>query len=982
MSRYSLALRTIRLPFAISVSILLLAALAAGAAPPAAVMRVAAGSAVRPATALAGPMLFEPNQGQTDARARYLSRGSGYVLFLTREGMRLRTAQRRGEAAVLGLRLLGAKAVTPAGLEPSASRANYFVGANPAAWRRNVPEYRRVSYGGVYPGVDLVYYGRQGQLEYDFNVAPGARTEAIRFAVAGAGQSAITPAGDLRMSVGGAEFTLRRPVAYQMVNGARRRIAVRYYRDGDAIGFRLGAYDHGRALVIDPVLSFATYLGGTGNDQANAVAADSAGDAYVAGFTLSTDFPVTTGVVQGAAAGSFDAFVAEVDPTGAKLIFSTYLGGGSDDEANGIAVDKSGNIFVAGVTQSSNFPVSVGARQATLAGGKDGFVAKLAAGGASLAYSTYLGGTSDDEINAIALDTNGNAWVAGDTLSSNFPVSATSPQATFGGKQDAFVAEISPKGTGLTDLVFSTYLGGSANDKATGIALDGSGNVYVAGLTSSSNFPVTAAALQTTLGGSFDAFVAKLSSTGVVQYATYLGGAGDDEANALAVDAAGDAFVTGFTTSTNFPATPGAYRTQLSAASDVFVTELNRSGSAAVYSTYVGGSASDAGTGVALDGAGNAYVTGFTSSNDFPVTATASQAQIGGNNDGFLIKLNAIGSQLQFSSFLGGTGVDEANAITIDAGGDIFVAGVTGSGDFPVTTGVLQSTPASAQDAFLVKFITAAIGSFAPNPLSFPAQSVGSISAAEGVQLTNAGELNLAISKIAVTGPFAQTNNCPGSLVPGASCAIQITFAPGASGAASGTLVVTDSAPGGSQTMNLTGTGGDFSFSVTPTTSTVTAGSTTSYQLTVTPANGYTQVVKLTCSGAPTGTTCTPSPTSLTMNGTTASNAVFTVSTSAGAVPPGPFEGPGSPWWFVLLGLLGISALAWLLWGGSGARRARRRWALAGAAGLLLMTMAWVGCGSSTTTSPKTPAGTYTLTFSGAAGSTTHTITVTLTVNN
>lgn len=948
--------------------------------------RAAMLSASPRAHAFMRPLLFEANAGQTDARVRFLARGQGYAMFLTDDGALLRTGRRVGrgvEAHVMALHLIGAAPATPIGSDPSGSRANYLLGSSAAQGQRSVAEYQRVSYPAIYPGVDLVYYGRQGQLEYDFNVAPGGKPQAIRFQVAGSQDVQLTAQGDLRLVIGGQAFYLRKPVAYQMIAGQRRPVAARFRRQGDAVSFALGAFDPNQVLTIDPVLSFSTYLGGTGNDQANAVAVDAAGDAYVVGTTLSTDFPVTTGVVQGKSAGSFDVFVSEVDPTGAKLLFSSYLGGTDDDEGTGVAVDGSGNIFVTGFTLSADFPVTTGAFQTKAGGGYDAFVAKLAPGGASLLYSTYLGGSGDDQATGIVLDGSGNAFISGYTASGNFPVSAGAAQSAFGGKVDGFLAEIKPSGGGAADLAYATYLGGNGVDKATSVAMDGSGNVYVAGFTASPNFPATAAAFQTAWGGSYDAFVAKYSHTGTLEYATYLGGSGDDEANAVAVDAAGDVFVAGYTVSANFPVTPGAYRTTQTAASDVFVSELNRSGSALSYSTYMGGSGSDIANGVAVDANGNAYVTGATSSNDFPVTATASQAALGGNNDAFLFKLDAIGSHLLYSSYMGGTGVDQGTALAIDKAGDIYVVGATGSGNFPVTSGVLQGAAASAQDAFVVKMITAAVGAFTPDPLSFPAQSVGSTSAAEAVQLTNAGELNLTIGKIAATGPFAETNNCGATLVPNASCVINVTFSPTATGAATGALTVTDSAPGGSQSMALTGTGGNFSLSVTPTSSTVTAGSTSSYQLTVTPANGYSQVVALTCSGAPTGTTCTPSPASLTMNGTSSSTAVFTVTTSAGALPPGPVEGPGrgTPWLYLLLAVCVLGAL-WLVrpaWQPVAVRR--RRWALAGVLGLFLMTVAWVGCGSSSSTTPKTPAGTYNLTFTGTAGSTTQTIQVNLTVN-
>lgn len=991
----------------------------AALAAPRAVFTLAPKAAAAPRwTRLRHPLLFAPNRGQTDSRAQFVARGAGYVMFFTRDSALIRTAQRASAAGersassryqVLALRLLGANSVTPTGEVASASRASYFFAHRSVV---NVPQYRRLLYSRPYAGVDLVYYGRDGQLEYDFNAAPGADPAAIRFAVEGA-RPRLTPAGDLRLQVGAQTFYLRRPVAYQMIAGERRAVSAAYRLAGDQVAFALGRYDHSSELVIDPVLSFSTYIGGTGLDAATAVAADSKGDSYVAGSTQSSDFPFTTGAFQTAAAGDYDVFVAAFDPTG-KQLFATYLGGSGDDEATGVAVDAGNDVYVTGFTSSTNFPTTTGAYATANAGGYDAFVTKVAAGGASLAYSTYLGGAKDDRAQGIALDANGNAYVTGSTSSANYPTSAGAPQTALAGRVNSFVTEIEPNGKGVADLGFSTYLGGSAQDSGNAIALSTTGNIYVAGTTSSPNFPVTPAALQSTFGSQNgsgnDAFVAKIDRSGALDYATYLGGSADDEGTGIAVNAAGNAFVAGFTQSTNFPSVSGSYRTQLSAGTDVFVAELSTSGAALDYSTYMGGSATDQAAGIALDAQGNAYVTGFTTSTDFPVTATAIQSSIGGTADAFLFKLDPIGANLLYSTYLGGSLLDQGTAVTVDPLGDVFVAGLTNSGNFPTSSNAFQTASKGGQDGFLVKMTSTPLGAFAPSPLSFPTQAFGTTSVAETVVLTNAGELPLIIPQkgLNFTGPFAIPSGTPdtcganagspgagsnsaaaGTLAPGASCSIPVVFSPTGSAsstsptaAATGALTVTDNAPGGSQSLTLTGTAGSFSLSVNPTTFTVSAGSSASFALTITPANDYTQVINLTCTGAPTGATCTPTPTSVTMNGSSSQTAAFTVTTSSGSLmPPAPWSLPTGPWRWGLLAALAalLAALAWL--SRRPALRGRARLALLGVAGLMLLALIAVGCGGSSTT-PATPAGTYSINLIGTdAKGVAQQTTVSLTVN-
>lgn len=944
------------------------------------------------------PLTFEANRGQTSAQAQFLARSAGSVVFLTSQGAVVKTTRQAVSMNFAGA-TLGRQGE---GAEPTTTAITYLTGDR-SSWRRSVPGFARVRYRSLYPGVDLAYYGNRGDLEYDLQLAPLANPNRIQLQFAGA-EPAVTARGALRL---GNDLTLRAPQAYQTVNGRRRAVAVRYVRNAeDRYGFVLGNYDPTLSLTIDPVLSFSSLLGGTNFNQANAVAVDSTGDGYVAGFTLSADFP-TVGPIQaalspGTSGPDFDAFISEVKSDGTALIYSTYLGGNGDDEATGIAVDSTGAAYVTGFTSSTNFPVTTGVVQATLGGGYDAFVSKLSPGGTALVYSTYLGGSQDDKAAAIAVDAAGNAYIAGSTSSSNFPVSTTAPQVTYGGHQNAFVAALNPAGTAL---LYSTYLGGTATasrgavDRATGIAVDQTGNAYVSGATSSPDFPVTPGVLQTALAGGFDGFVAKVDRSGTTfDYATYLGGSRTDEANAIAVDAAGDAYVAGDTASINiFPISSSAFQQNFAGgASDAFVAELNKGGSALVYGTYLGGAATDVATGIVVDGQNNAYVTGYTSSlitaPAFPTTSNATQASPAGVQDAFLSKVNAVGQNVLFSTFFGGTATTSGEGIGIDANGDVYIVGVTQSPDFPVTTGVFQTAANSLNDAFVAKFVAAPQGVFTPGTVGFPAQAVSTASAAESATFTNGGEKALVISGIAVTGPYAETDNCnanSSTLQPGQTCTLNIVFTPTATGAQNGTLVISDNAPGGSQTLQLTGSGGDFTLTATPTTLDITAGAEATYSLNITPATGYTQVVQLTCTGTgtngalPANSTCVASPTSETMNGSTTSIATFTVTTTVRPtlVPPLPSL-PRDPWLWVAMLLLGAFALVLIaLW----RRRAvpwttakGLRW-IAGAV-LLAWAAAAVACGG-TTTNQGTPAGNYFLNLVGTVGSTSHSVQVQLTVN-
>jgi hypothetical protein len=679
------------------------------------------------------PLSFEANLGQTSNQVKFLSRGSGYTLSLTHRGEALLAlrkpapqsdplkpaafvstlATRKRDAArpssVVRMKLVGGNAKPRVeALDELPGKANYFIGNDPKKWRTNVPTYAKVKYEGVYPGVDLVYYGNQRQLEYDFVLAPGVDPNEIRLKFCGAEKLRVDEKGDLLLGSGGEEVRLEKPVVYQEVAGERKPVEGSYVLvKANRVGFQLGAYDHSQPVVIDPVLVYSTYLGGSGGDQGNGISVDRSGNIYVAGITDSSDFPTANALQSRSGSSTYDAFVTKINASGATLIYSTYLGGSGLDDGLGITVDDSGNAYVTGRTSSPNFPTTTGVVQSTCCGA---FVTKINPTGSALLYSTYLGTNDGDSGNGIAVDASGNAYVIGYTQSAHFPTTTGAFQTTIGSINDnAFVAKINTTGSAL---LYSTYLGGNGSDEGYGIAVDASGNAYVTGFTSSTNFP-TANAFQSTLAGSNNAFITKINASGsALVYSTYLGGSASDGGNAIAVDTSGNAYVTGFTSSTNFP-TANAFQSTLAGSNNAFITKINASGSALVYSTYLGGSASDGGNAIAVDTSGNAYVTGITSSTNFP-TANAVQPSYGvGMSDVFVTKLNPSGSALVYSTYLGGSATaDTGLGIAVDGSGNAYVTGYTGSASFPTTAGAFQTAYGGQGDAFVSKIVNggAALG--------------------------------------------------------------------------------------------------------------------------------------------------------------------------------------------------------------------------------------------------------------------------------
>jgi len=489
--------------------------------------------------------------------------------------------------------------------------SNYFIGNDPSRWHTHIPTYEKVQFENVRPGVNLVYYGNQRQLEYDFVLSPGVRPESLRLSFEGS-DATVDEQGDLVFTSTGDKITFRRPVAYQCYKpdpGKKHFLTASYVLKGhNSVGFVVPDYDPREPLIIDPVLNYSTYLGGNGGDAGNAVALDTLFDAFVTGSTASTNFP-TKGPYQKSYGGDTDAFVTMVRYDGEAVLYSTYFGGNNFDVGNGIAVDNSGDAYITGNTSSADFPISSSnVFQPTFGGKTDAFVAKLDPSGSHLLYSSYLGGSDVDYGLGIALDQFGNTYVTGYTQSTDFPT-VNPIQSGNAGSGDAFVAEVNPQ---ATELVYSTYLGGSSADSGQGIAVDLSGSAYVVGFTYSTNFP-TYNPYQGKNAGGVDAFITKLSPGGsTFAFSTYLGGSGDDRGWAIAVDSDLEIYVAGSTltpcapatTTTTlcnptetFPTTPGAFQTlntsQSPGYSDVFVTKLNYIGNALLYSTLVGGAWTD-----------------------------------------------------------------------------------------------------------------------------------------------------------------------------------------------------------------------------------------------------------------------------------------------------------------------------------------------------------------------------------------------------
>lgn len=660
------------------------------------------------------PLVFEEGSRPAGSGAGYLARGDGYGVFLSPDQvvLALRGPERR--VRTLRLRWMGANAARVASMAAEgrlAAMTHSFRGSDPARWRHSAL-YSRVRYTGVYPGIDLVFYGRERQLEHDFILAPGADPDVIKLGLDGAERLEIDPAGDLVVSLGDREVRLCRPVSYQEVGGARQEVESRFRllpASGQVrqVGFEVGAYDRSRPLVIDPVLVYSTYLGGREEDSAGAVAVDPVGNVYVTGYTITneppSDFPLTPGALQ-TATSWYDVFITKLDRSGA-LVYSALLGGESSDGASGIVVDATGHAYITGLTDSPDFPLVNPLQPGPKDYTPDAFVLKLSADGSGLLFSTTLGGSFYETGIDIGMDASGALYVTGATDSVDFPQPGFPPlPAVFRGSTVVFVVKLAP---GATGLIYSRTFGGIDHVQfGQRIAVDAAGRAHVTGFTGSALFPVTNA-VQPSLGGDYDAFALKLDRDGTVVYSTYLGGVGADTGTGIALDAAGNAYVTGGTLSDGFPV-KSALQPFRRGGRDSFVTKLSPAGSL-LYSTYLGGEDNDQGSAIAVDRAGNVYVTGGTNSTDYPVVDPL-QTGCAPNPPGvtlrafdvFLTRISGGGLSIDFSTCLGGSSSEGSSDIALFPAGDVVIVGATSSSDFPLRQ-PLQPSYGGSGDAFVTR---------------------------------------------------------------------------------------------------------------------------------------------------------------------------------------------------------------------------------------------------------------------------------------
>ena len=1073
-------------------------------------------------------MGFEENRGQAARDVKFVSHGSGYALslapqeidiaLLRRRAMTasplhraaalraLREARKAMKTTVIRMQLEGANpSPAIAAEEPLPGKSNYFIGNNREKWVTDVPSYGRVKYSGIYPGVDVEFYGNQRQLEYDFTVAPGADPKSIALKIEGAQKLTINSQGDLILHAPDGNAKFQKPVVYQMVGAERREVAGTYaLASGNRVTFAVAKYDESLPLVIDPLLTYSTFLGGTGDESGQGIAVDGNGDAFIAGSTTSTDFPPTTNVAPVAGCG----FVTELNPAGAAQLYSNYLCGTSGmDEAFAVALDPSGKVYVAGTTSSTDFPTTTNALiQSPLATNPNGtaFVTKIdptLAGTASLLYSSYVGGTNGDLGNAIAADANGNAYIGGLTFSNPGAAGSGGFAVTSGGLQQTpsntfgtgFLTRIDTTKSGSASLVYSTYLGGDGanqanfldfGDAVSGVAVDTSNNAYLAGVTASTgpSFP-TMNAFQGTANASNTqggAFLTRIDTTKAnaasLIYSTYLEGSTLDAAFAIALGPNNVAYLTGTTDSLDFPTTTGAFQTTGAATGVAFITlvDTTMTGAGSVtYSTFFGGTGSDTGFGIQADGNGNAYIAGSTQSLDFPITPFVLPSSLPNpNGSPFVVKLSPKGNGTAdriYASYFGGTGdgvnPDQGFAIAIDSQGNAYVTGVTSSSDMPTTAGAFQTALKGTSDAFVAKLPLILPVVVSPASIDFGTQLVGAATAPQTVTLTNNNSTALAITSVAVvaitppaagtdfaiaaggtcaaslpagmsctvnvtftpsvasaesaklvftdvdpsspqfatltgtgtanapvavltptsldfgsqlvtttsspaktimlknngnlvlnitsitsSGDFAEMNTCGASLPAGMTCTISVTFTPTATGARTGTITITDNANGSPRTVPLTGTGSDFTVTAQASV-TVPRRSSQMFNVTVTPVSGFNQAVALTCTGAPTNTTCALNPTSVTPDGTNPITSQVTV-TSMSLLPSVPKQPLPPSSRQIVLFAMGLALLAMVF----AARRLRTRIGLAGA---MLLVFAVAGCGGS---NPKPVMGTLTLT--------------------
>lgn len=650
-------------------------------------------------------MSFVPNRGQWDSRAMYRCDIGGASIWYTHQAVFFELTRRtvseaavsaqldpstnnrftpgdrgRRESLVYALRLNGSSLQpTIDGETPTGGTVNYFVGNDPTRWRTDIPAYESIVYRNVYPGIDLRYKGNPDHLEYDFELAPFADPTRISFLFEGVKETSVGDHGELLISTEWGTLVEQPPRVFQTYNGVYREISSSYtLTAGSAVGFKLGKeYEPSLPTLIDPVLSFSTYLGGAADDIGAGIAVDTANAICIAGYTNSGDFP-TLGAYDATGNGDYDVFVTKLSPNGQSLVYSTYIGGTGDDRASAIAALPSGEVIVTGYTSSSDYPTQ-NPYDNSANGLQDALVTRLSATGNSLVYSSYIGGAGDDRAYGVAIDATGRVYIAGETSSSDFPV-PNGFDNTANGSFDGFAARLSSSGASLE---YGTYLGGSNDDGAFGVAVDNASVAYLAGYTASSGFP-TVSPYDGTHNFGYDVFVSKISAGGgTLSYSTFLGGTGTEWATGIARDGSNNIYVTGLTTSNLFP-TANAYDGSFASVFDAFVTKIAANGTSLSYSTFLGSSRADQGLAISVDLYDQAVVTGLTSSSAFPIL-NAVRPIWSGMEDIFVTKFTAAGNQLVYSTFLGGTDDEEGLAVAVDRLGNSCIAGFTLSPGFPLS---------------------------------------------------------------------------------------------------------------------------------------------------------------------------------------------------------------------------------------------------------------------------------------------------------
>ncbi|MBS1850714.1 MAG: choice-of-anchor D domain-containing protein [Acidobacteria bacterium] len=789
------------------------------------------------------PLMFEPNHGQSDARVQFLTRGTGYSAFLTAGSMVLslrpsetgspspQSKPAKGDGT-FSLHLVGAASNPRAvGEDPLPGKVNYFVGKDPSQWRTGIPTFAKVRYKDVYPGIDLVYYGNQGRVEYDFVVAAGADPNRIQFAIQGADELKLEDSGDLAIRKAGSVLRFQSPLIYQEKNGRRIPVSGGYVVQGnESVAFHVSAHDKKIPLVIDPVLVYSTYLGGRSYDNIQALAVDSQGNAIIAGTTSSSDFPL-------AETGNFNpavsrVFVAKLDVSGATLLFADYLGStDGNDWASAVAIDGQDSIYLTGGTYGADFPV-VHAFQSALSGADDGYLVKLSADGAALTYSTYLGGTDYDYPNSLAVNSLGEAYLAGKTQSLDFPVvnagqDSITPDHNMNYGNYGFVSKFAANGA---SLAFSTYLAGTdvldacggfcspfPSTSINGLVLDGAGNAYVGGATNSNNFPVSESAYleqqpnSLNFSGNNTGFISKLTSSGAIEYSTYFGGGGVTNITSIAVDETGAAYVTGGADSDGtFPITstsicnPSSFGT---GCGNAFVAKLAPSGESLGYSTFLGHNNSTSGQAIVVDTNHNVFV--LAQSSGTSLALVNPMQNYAGSSDVLLMEVDPTGASQLWVTALGGEDADLGTSLVLAGDGALYLAGSTNSSAFPTTQAGFATVAGGNQDGFVAKIAMedAAAVAISPRLLQFSTRGVGTTSTAKSVVLRNVGTAALTISSKVVSGDFAETDDC-GSTVPAAgSCTLNVSFTPTAPGSRFGSITISDDAAGSPHLINLVGDG-------------------------------------------------------------------------------------------------------------------------------------------------------------------------------